>query len=850
MKTMKSIIILLFLILSFNGISQVVIDTVQTGQYYVLDFTTSADVIKATRPTKIRSKAGIIVADTVFRVPSTAPNDTIATLITAAANHGKAAILFERGSTRNTTITLTQDSISFGTYGNGSNPSFTVLTTITGWTNEGGGIYSKVLSVDSSPEIVTKNGVQCAMGRTPNANRYSNLYADYYHIDSHSGTTQITDSECSAAVTDWDNAEIVIRTGNHMNWLRSTISNHTGTTLTFTNTDNLSITDGYGYFIQNDLRTLDQLGEWYYGGGKFYMYFGAANPTDYVIKVSTKDKIIDINSRDYVTVKNIDFTGANVAAIATGYSLLTTNVSVLGCNFDFNNRGVYGHLAPNMAVRYCTFKRNANMAIYQHWYSDGTYFGHNTIDSTALVIGSGKGESSWYAGIAAYINYAKHTYSSKNAIIEYNSVKNSGYMGIVFAGDTAICRYNFVDKYNLNKSDGGAIYYGGQATFTNVKILNNTTTNGVISDELLGTATNTAAWAAYNIYIDYNSSYVTIDGNTSANTVGAGIMIHMSDHVTVTNNTIYDCTTGVKMQELTGYSRPVRNVTMNNNIIVSKKPNQETISLRSLNNDFASNGTINNNYYAKPFSINPVFVTMINTFTKTGNDFTAYKAATSQDASSTVSSIQIQNDDSIRFYTNPTNTAVVYALNDTLRDAKGAYYNTSVTIPAYSSKVLWNDDLAAYTPKYLGIQTVGGSTASLTTRTAVPYTFTENGQITAMRIYLNMNGSSKSNRIRLAVYDNTGSAGKPGAKLAETNIVLISDIVGWQTINLQNALSVTNGQTIWLAWIQEKTASTYYTTGTPGYAWTTGNTWADGLPASYGTSTQNNSLFSAYFIYK
>jgi len=845
MNKLLTILLIFITSLSFAQIK----DTLKVGQYAISTLGTNDYVNKITVPTIITSKYGVLKADTVFYVPSTAPNDTITTLMNARPSKKRAAILFERGSVRKTTISLTQDSISFGTYGNGYNPSFTAFTTITGWTNEGGGIYSKVLSVDSSPEIVTKNGVQCAMGRTPNANRYVPAYADYYHIDSHTGTTSITDSECSAAITDWDNAEIVIRTGNHMNWFRSTISNHTGTTLTFTNTDNLSITDGYGYFIQNDLRTLDQLGEYYYGGGKFYMYFGAANPDDYVIKVSTKDKIIDINSRDYITVKNIDFTGANVAAIATGYSLLTTNVSVLGCNFDFNNRGVYGHLAPNMTVRNCSFKRNANMAIYQHWYSDGTYFGYNTIDSTGLVIGSGKGENSWYQGIGAYINYAKHTYSSKNAIIEYNSVKNSGYMGIVFAGDTAICRYNFVDKYNLNKSDGGAIYYGGQATFTNAKILNNIVSNGFISDELLGTATNTASWGSYNIYIDYNSSYVTVDRNTSSSGV-VGVFIHMSDHITVTNNTIYDCTTGVRMQELTGYSRPVRNVTMNNNIIVSKKPAQETISLRSLNNDFASNGTINNNYYAKPFSIDPLFVTMVNTFTKTARTFSDYKTYTSQDASSTASTIQIQNDDSIRFYTNPTNTAVVYALNDTLRDATGAAYNTSVTVPAYGSKVLWNDDLASYTPKYLGISAVGGSTASLTTRTAVPYTMTENGKIVAMRIYLNMNGSSKANRIKLAVYDNTGSGGKPGTKLAETNVVYMSDIIGWLTVNLQSELSVTNGQTIWLSWIQEKTASTYYTSGTPGYAWTTGNTWADGLPSTYGTSTQNNNLFTMQFIYR
>lgn len=731
-----------------------------------------------------------------------------------------------------------------------SKPVISGFTTVTGFTKRSNtNVYVKHVPTTVDPEILTVNGVQYAQGRTPNANRFSPAYSDYYHIDSHTGTTSITDTECSAAVTNWVGAEIVLRTGNHMNWLRSTIATHSTNTLTFTNTDNLSITDGYGYFIQKDLRTLDQFGEWYFNGTTDSLYF-YGNPAGYTIKISTVDKLIDVNTRDYITAKNIKFEGANLSAIATAYSSGASNLTIDYCDFDFNNRSVYGHSAAEMTVTHCNMLRNSFCAVYQHWYSDGSYFANNTIDSTGLVIGAGKGEGAWYNGIGLYANYAKHTNSAKNLIVEYNQVKNSGYMGIIIAGDTAICRYNYVDKYNMIKSDGGAIYYGGQTTFTNVKILNNVVLNGVISDETLGTAINTAAWASYNLYIDYNSSYVTLDGNTSSNSIGAGIMIHMSDHITITNNTVFDCTTGIKFQELTGYSRPVRNITMNNNIVVSKKPAQETLSYRSLLNDFASTGTINYNYYAKPFSIDPVFVLMVNTFTKSAYDFSGYKTATSQDANSVVSTVQIQNDDSVRYYSNPTNAAVVYALNATHVDAKGTTYTGSVTIPAYSSKVLWKNDLTPFTAKKLGVQTVGGSTASFLTRTAVPYTFTEAGEITACNIYLNMNGSSKVNRIKLAVYDNTGTGGKPGNKLAETNIVNVSDIIGWLSVNLKSALAVTNSQTVWLSWIQEKSMSTFYTAGTPGYAWTTGNAWTDGLPSVFGTSTQNNNLFSAHFEYR
>jgi hypothetical protein len=145
-----------------------------------------------------------------------------------------------------------------------------------------------------------------------------------------------------------------------------------------------------------------------------------------------------------------------INAIETDYAASAYNLTVENCNFDVNHRGIYGHMAIEMTVKNCSFKRSSFMAVYNHWYSDGTYFGYNTIDSTGLVIGAGTGD--FYSGIGVLITYSKNTYSKKNTIIEYNNVTNSGYMGINFSGDGTIVRYNYVDTYCLNKSDGGGIY--------------------------------------------------------------------------------------------------------------------------------------------------------------------------------------------------------------------------------------------------------------------------------------------------------------------------------------------------------------------------------------------------------
>ena len=95
-------------------------------------------------------------------------------------------------------------------------------------------------------------------------------------------------------MTDWAGAEVVIRKNN---WSldRCLITDHTGDKLTYTNLGSSCRTNKcYGYFIQNDLRCVTNFGEWYHNksSGKFYMYFGAVDPTTKVVKVATLNNLI------------------------------------------------------------------------------------------------------------------------------------------------------------------------------------------------------------------------------------------------------------------------------------------------------------------------------------------------------------------------------------------------------------------------------------------------------------------------------------------------------------------------------------------------------------------------------
>src|SRR5665647_881342 len=218
-------------------------------------------------------------------------------------------ILFNRGDTFYGTITVTKSGsagspIVISAYGSGVNPIITGFTTITGWTNEGNGIYSKVITSEAQTNMVTIDGINTGMGRYPKST--------YLIYESFSTNVSITDNGLGDA-TNWTGAEAVIRK-NDWTLDRCTITNHTGNVLTYTSLGtNQNATAKYGYFIQNDLRCVTNYGDWYHNKstGKFYMYFGTVDPSTKTVKVATLNNLITNQSGGhYVTLNNISLSGS------------------------------------------------------------------------------------------------------------------------------------------------------------------------------------------------------------------------------------------------------------------------------------------------------------------------------------------------------------------------------------------------------------------------------------------------------------------------------------------------------------------------------------------------------------
>jgi len=124
----------------------------------------------------------------------------------------------------------------------------------------------------------------------------------------------------------------------------------------------------------------------------------------------------------------------------------------------------------------------------------------------------------------------------------------------------------------------------------------------------------------------------------------------------------------------------------------------------------------------------------------------------------------------------------------------------------------------------------------------MPFVLPEDGTIQSISIY----HDGGSGGLLMGVYSDVN--GLPDQRLAVTEETEIHSYEGWQTVILTTPVDVNEGQTIWLAWVFESNPGIRYESGTPGRAHSS-QTWAGGMPSSFGSSTTDNYIYSIYADY-
>ncbi|GAB3900645.1 hypothetical protein GCM10028803_23880 [Larkinella knui] len=510
-------------------------------------------------------------------------------------------------------------------YGSGAKPVISGFVSLSNWTSVGNGIWETTNSgLPNAINVLTIDGKVEPMGRYPNADAANKGYLTY---EGHSGNTQITDNQLPAS-PNWSGAEVVIR---KTRWIldKGTITQHSGTSLTYSGTSSYQAEDNFGYFIQNHRSTLDKSGEWYFNKAakKVSIYLTSGiNPNNQSIKVSSLSTLIQVLGKNYIKFQNLQIEGADL----NGFNLSgTSTITISNCTIATCINGIAGQNNTLPVIENAEILNSGNTGIYLTA-TTNAILRNTTITNTGIIGGMGlNGDDTYQAVIIR----------GSGNLVEKNTVTNTGYSALRFEGDNTILQNNFVSNFNLVKDDGGGIYsWNGNPNSPEKasKIVNNIVLNGIGAGS--GTPKSSDLFT-HGIYLDDNTGYVDVKGNTVAYCNGSGIFLHNANHINLSGNTVFSNEWQLFMQQNGVYQ--IRNNSINENKFFAKNSTQLASRIVSDLNDIKQFGTFDNNYYSRP--LDDGFIINANTNSGISGIYTLsdWKTAFSLDANSRTSPIPI-----------------------------------------------------------------------------------------------------------------------------------------------------------------------------------------------------------------
>jgi parallel beta-helix repeat protein len=589
------------------------------------------------------------------------------------------SVLFKRGETFSGSILPTKSGatgtpIRYGAYGTGEKPVISGLTRLSGWTNVGGGVYrAPCPACKIGLNTVLIDGRPIPMGRWPNADAPG---GGFRKVTSHVGYTSITDSGLSAS-PNWTGAELVLR-ANRYTYERDPITSHSGTRITYTSVSHYETADGFGYFIQNHPATLDQLGEWYFepSGKSLEMYFGSNDPAGYVVEASTVDTLFDSGASNELTVDGLAFRGANAKAV----SITSVGVTIANSDILFTGGQAVFAASPARAVKLdgLHIEHTGDIGINLH--ANDSVIRKSAILSSGTVPGmGGHGKGRAYEGVEV---------SGNGNLVEFNVIKDSGYLALAFDGDLVTIRNNFIDHFCFVKDDGGGIYTYGDfphPAYVNRQILNNIVLNGVGAP--IGT-NSAGSETAEGIYLDDGTTNVEVAGNTVAHNSDKGIFIHNSHEIKVHDNVSFDNTKQLGFQQdLT--PNLIQNVVITRNVFVAQANQLAFFYLNGADLPANAFGKSDYNIFARPIDdANDFFWTAPRIASQITASFAGWRSYSGFDSHSTGSPKPIANASDLRFEYNSTEAPKTVFLGGNYVGMDGVPYSGSVTLAPFTSIIL------------------------------------------------------------------------------------------------------------------------------------------------------------------
>jgi parallel beta-helix repeat protein len=596
-------------------------------------------------------------------------------------------VLFKSGDTFYGSIVVAQsgtssDPITLSSYGSGSKPVISGLTTVTGWNYIGNGIYeSDVLPTGTQLNMLLINGKQYAMGRYPNVSDKNGGYLTFQSF----GNDWIRDDR-NILTPRWKGAQLVVRT-THYTMERSVITKTSGNAISYSPSFKYGLTGNFGYFVQNSIRTLDQFGEWYYNPTtrKVDVFFGSSDPSGSTVLAATKDILLTIQ-RSYIVVDNLAIRGANTYGIYGDWAGVS-NLQVKNCSIDLS--GIDGICLANRHdfVLDNTTITNSNSVGVSLCYKN-----YNPVVKNCTIRNVGTSASMLQGDPVG--RYGFGIFSTEGLTATNNKIINIGYIGIMFVGDNNLIQNNYIDTFCTVLDDGGGLYTGnytpkGQqpTPLYNLKIIGNIVLHGFANRS--GTYEPDPNYIpAEGIYLDDNAMSVQVLNNTIAYCANTGIYVHNTKNYTLMGNILFDNKYRQLALQHDDQGDVVTGGVIKYNQFFAQSAPEYVLHLGSVYNDISGFGTFDSNYYCRPSNENNIIYTNWFGNRQTWYNLPGWQSAFNQDQHTGKTPVPVTDPNNVLFRYNASTSDTTIQLNGTYVSVAGDSYSGSVTLAPFTSIIL------------------------------------------------------------------------------------------------------------------------------------------------------------------